>query len=143
MILRIFDCLSRGEITWKFITFNRSYRMSESKKNSQNCVFCPRHYSEDHVRLRVPFPVFERKHFHKCVLVVRDSVVGIATRYGLDGPEIESQWGGGRGFRTRPDRLWGPPNLLYDGYRVSFLGVERPGHGADHPPNPVRRLKKE
>ena len=95
MILRIFDCLSRGEITWKFITFNRSYRMSESKKNSQNCVFCPRHYSEDHVRLRVPFPVFERKHFHKCVLVVRDSVVGIATRYGLDGPEIESQWGGG------------------------------------------------
>jgi hypothetical protein len=29
---------------------------------------------------------------------VRDSVVGIATRYGLDGLGIESRWGGGAGF---------------------------------------------
>jgi len=27
--------------------------------------------------------------------MVRDIVVGIATRYGLDGPGIESQWGAG------------------------------------------------
>jgi hypothetical protein len=33
----------------------------------------------------------------------------IATRYGLDGPGIESRWG--EVFRTRPDRLWGPPTL--------------------------------
>ena len=26
----------------------------------------------------------------------RDSSIGIATRIGLDGPGIESQWGGGR-----------------------------------------------
>jgi hypothetical protein len=26
-------------------------------------------------------------------MVDRDSVVGIATRYGLDGPGIESRWG--------------------------------------------------
>jgi len=32
------------------------------------------------------------------------SVVGIATGYGLDGPGIESQWGGGEIFRTCPDR---------------------------------------
>ena len=32
----------------------------------------------------------------------RDSVVGIATRYGLDGPG--SNLGGGEIFRTRPDR---------------------------------------
>ena len=25
---------------------------------------------------------------------------------------------GGEIFRSRPDRLWGPPSLLYDGYRV-------------------------
>ena len=43
----------------------------------------------------------------------------IATRYGLDGPGIESQWG--EIFRTRPDRPWDPPSLLYNGYRV-FLG---------------------
>jgi len=30
------------------------------------------------------------------------SVVGIATAYGLDGPEIESQWG--EIFRTSQDR---------------------------------------
>jgi hypothetical protein len=44
------------------------------------------------------------------------SSVGIATGYGLDGPGIESRWG--EIFRARPDRPWGPPSLLYDGYRV-------------------------
>jgi hypothetical protein len=46
----------------------------------------------------------------------RDSSVGIATRYGLEGPGIESQWG--EIFRTYPDRLRVPPSLLYNGYRV-------------------------
>jgi hypothetical protein len=40
------------------------------------------------------------------------SSVGIATGYGLDGPRIESRWGG-ETFRTCPDRPWVPPNLLY------------------------------
>jgi hypothetical protein len=44
------------------------------------------------------------------------SSVGLATGYGLDSPEIKSQWG--EIFRTRPDRPWGPPSLLYNGYRV-------------------------
>jgi hypothetical protein len=52
----------------------------------------------------------------------RGSVVGIATRYGLEGPGIESQWG--EIFRTCPDRLRGPPSLLYNGYRV-FPGGKR------------------
>jgi hypothetical protein len=46
----------------------------------------------------------------------RDSVVGIATRYGLEGPGIESRWG--EIFRTYPDWLRGPPSLLYNGYQV-------------------------
>ena len=41
--------------------------------------------------------------------------------------------GGSEIFRTRPHRRWGPPNLLYNGYRVSFSGVEGPGRGGDHP----------
>jgi hypothetical protein len=45
------------------------------------------------------------------------SSVGIATAYGLDGPVIGSRWGQVF-FRTRPDRPWGPPSLLYNGYRV-------------------------
>ena len=51
----------------------------------------------------------------------RDSSVGIATRYGLDRPGIESR---GEIFRTRPDGPWDSPNLLYSGYRVSFPGVK-------------------
>jgi hypothetical protein len=124
----------------------------------------------------------------------RDSSVGTATRYGLNGPGIESLPSGLRlgsasdrllGLRfesrrghgclccvssvktskvqdsqdkdtstdevqtskiiqknpgvgeiiaTRRDRPWGPPSLLYNGYRVSFPGVKRPGRGVNHPP---------
>jgi hypothetical protein len=52
------------------------------------------------------------------VVMGRNCSVGKATRYGLDGPGIESWWEG-EIFRTRPDRAWGPPSLLYKGYRVS------------------------
>jgi hypothetical protein len=61
-----------------------------------------------------------------------DSVVDIATGYGLDGPGIESWWG--KIFRTCPDRPWGPPSLLYYGYRVFSGGKERPGRDADPSP---------
>ena len=57
------------------------------------------------------------------------SVVGIATAYGLDGPGIESRWG--EIFRTSPDRPWGPPSLLYNGYRVFPGGKVLPGRDAD------------
>ena len=46
----------------------------------------------------------------------RDSSVGIATGYGLDVPGSNS--GGGEILRTFPDRPWGLPSLLYNGYRV-------------------------
>jgi hypothetical protein len=48
--------------------------------------------------------------------VGRDSSVGIASRFGLDGPGIEFRWR--RGFPHRPDRSWDPPSPLYNGYRV-------------------------
>ena len=61
-----------------------------------------------------------------------DSTVGIATRYGLDGPEIESQWGA---------RFSAPVQTGPGAYSASltmgtgsFPEVKRPGHGADHPP---------
>jgi len=48
--------------------------------------------------------------------------------------------GGSQIFRTRPDRPWGPPSLLYNWYRV-FPGVKREGRGVD--PHLGQRLKKE
>ena len=72
--------------------------------------------------------------------VGRDISVGIATRYGLDGPGIEHL--GGEIFRTRPDRPWGPPSPLYNGYRVSFAGVKRPGRGVEHPPTSNAEVKE-
>jgi hypothetical protein len=36
------------------------------------------------------------------MLVGRDGAVGIATRYGLDGPGIEPQWGPGFPHLSRP-----------------------------------------
>jgi hypothetical protein len=70
------------------------------------------------------------------------SVVGIETGYGLDGPGIESRWGGGEIFRTYPDRPWGPPSLLYNGYRVFTGGKERPGRDADpSPPSSAMVMK--
>jgi len=48
----------------------------------------------------------------------RDRSVGTATRYGLDGPGIESRWI----FRNHPDRPWGPTSRLYNGYRVFLEG---------------------
>jgi hypothetical protein len=37
-------------------------------------------------------------------------------------------------FRTCPDRPWGTPSLLYNGYRVFSGGKERPGRDADPSP---------
>jgi len=50
---------------------------------------------------------------------------------------------GGEIFHTRPDQPWGPPSFLCNGYWVSFPGVKQPGHGVDHPPHLVLRLKEE
>jgi hypothetical protein len=51
------------------------------------------------------------------------SSAGIATCYVLDGPGIESRWG--EFFSTRPNRPWGPPSLLYNGYPVLPGGKAR------------------
>ena len=72
-----------------------------------------------------------------CIAGGRDSSVGIATRYGLYGPGIESRWG-----RDFPAHVQTGPGA-YPASRTMgtgfFLGVKRPGRGADHPPPPKRR----
>ena len=70
--------------------------------------------------------------------------VGIATGYGLDSPGIESWWGRDFPHLSRPILgPWGPPSLLYNGYRVFPGGKVRPGCAADHsPPSSVAVMEE-
>ena len=72
----------------------------------------------------------------------RDSVVGIATRYGLDGPGIDSRWGGAR-FSTPVQTGRGAYPASCTMGTGSCLGLKRPGLGVDHPHHLAPGLKEE
>ena len=55
-------------------------------------------------------------------------------RKGHSGRPSVSEQVGGEIFRTCPDRPWGPPNLLYNGYWVFPGDKERPCRDADPSP---------
>ena len=62
----------------------------------------------------------------------RDSAVGIASRYGLDGPGTESLWGARFSAHVQSG-----PGAYPDSYTMgtgSFPGLKWPGRGADYPP---------
>ena len=61
-----------------------------------------------------------------------DSSVGIATRYGVDGPGIESRWGRDFPHPSRP--ALGPTQPSAQWVPGLSPGVKRPGRGADPPP---------
>jgi hypothetical protein len=69
------------------------------------------------------------------------SAVGIATGYGLDERGVGVRVPvGSKIFSSphRPERLWGPQNLLSSG----FPGVKRSGREADHSPPTTAEVKK-
>ena len=70
-----------------------------------------------------------------------DNSVGVATRYGMDGPGIESQWG--RDF-THPSRpalvLTQPPIQWVSG---PSQGVKQPRRGVDHPSPTTTEVKEK
>jgi len=82
-----------------------------------------------------------RNYIYACTrkLGCRDSSVGIATRYGLDGPEIESRWK--RDFPYRPERTWSPPSLQYNAYQVFPRG--KAAGAWPWPPTPSNAEVKE
>ena len=57
--------------------------------------------------------------------------VGIATRYGMDSPGIESRWGARFSAPVQTGPGAHPASCTTD--TGSFLGVKRPGSGVDHP----------
>jgi len=72
--------------------------------------------------------------------VGRDTSVGIATRYGLDGPGIESRCEArfSAPVQTGP----GAHPASYTMCTVSFPVVKRPGRSVDHPPTSSAEVKE-
>ena len=99
--------------------------------HSENCIYV----------CKVFYHSARKNYYYYTCLSGPGNVVGIATGYGLDGPGIESRWG--EIYRTCPDRPWGPPSLLYNGYRVFPGGKERPGSAVDPSPPSSALVKKE
>jgi hypothetical protein len=72
--------------------------------------------------------------------VGRDSSVGVATRYGLEGPGIEFRWGRDFPHLSRPALgTTQPPVQWVEGLS---RGQRRPGRGTDHPPHLVQMSRK-
>ena len=60
---------------------------------------------------------------------------GLCTRYSGEDTCRSSSPGRGKLFFSPPkipDRFWGPPSLLFNGYRGSFPGVKLPMRDVDH-----------
>ena len=70
----------------------------------------------------------------------RDSSVGTATRYGLDGPGIESLWGRYFPHPSRP--ALGPTHLPIQWVPGLYRVVKPPERGVDHPPTPSSEVKE-
>ena len=66
------------------------------------------------------------------------SVVGLATVWTV----LSSNPGGVEIFRTCQNRPWGPPSLLYNGYRIFPGGKVRPERDSDPSPLLVPRSRK-
>jgi hypothetical protein len=85
--------------------------------------------------LRIKYQIIPRK----------DSSVGIAYRYGLDGPRIESRWrrGGGPRFSALVQTGCGVHPASHNMSTGSFLLLNIPVRGVNHPPHLALTLKKE
>jgi hypothetical protein len=104
---------------------------AEVKERVKLHLYTPSWHTMPVIRGTLTFTVLQRS---------RDSSVSIATGYGLEGPGIEFRWG--EIFCTYPDRLRGPPSLLYNGYRVFPGGKDSRGVMLTTHPLLVPRLRK-
>jgi hypothetical protein len=109
---------------------NQLYNLSEAGAQLTAC-FCwiLTWLTLRHWRRRWYFPAKHRARsaqfmwYYMYIRRSRDSAVGIATGYGLDDRAVGVRVPvGSRIFSSphRPHRLWSPPNLISNGYRVLF-----------------------
>ena len=148
--------VARGDINLVVIEFLNGCRFGTGRCLGWNCVlgFVVWHVAQDgthvglltYTRMNVLYDVGKfRGHLSKwwllAILFSSFSLCAtVATAWTVRG----SNPGGGEIFRTRPDRPWGPPYLLYDEYRV-FPGGKpaRVWRWPPTPPHLTSRLKKE
>jgi len=121
-------CNILGNRREKFLFLPNRQTSQHNKKHS--CLLYVLKTSD--VKAHVIFKI-EVIFYNHYILRGPGSSVGIATGYGLHGPRFEYRWG--EIFHTCPDRPWGPPSLLYNGYRV-FHGVKS-GQGVNLTPHPL------
>ena len=101
----------RSNITWKQLLLTTTFLVD----------------SEQHGRGFIPLLVYAFTH----ASAGRDSSVGIATRYGQDGPGIESRWGARFSAPVQIDL--GAHPASYTMGTGSLPEVKRPGRGIDQP----------
>jgi hypothetical protein len=112
---------------------------SEPTEKTQQAVQCQLYKTYGlHLRCLTGLSLFSS--FTPTLLVFCwDSSVGIAIRYGLDGPEIDSQWGA---RFSAPQTGPGGYPAFYTMGTGSFPGLKRPGRGVDHPPPSSAKVKE-
>jgi hypothetical protein len=90
--------------------------------------------------------LFSRIDIWQNLVLGRYISVSLATRYGLNGSGDRipvGRGGGGRNFPTCPHRPWGPPSLLYSGYRVIPKGKAAVAwRGVEYPPPSSAKVKE-
>jgi hypothetical protein len=78
-------------------------------------------------------------------IIINVQYIVLHVKYPIFVSGFNETWGsnpaGGEIFRTCPDRPWGPPSLLYNGYRVFPGGKVRPGRDADPLPPSIAEVK--
>jgi len=75
-----------------------------------------------------------------CNFLGRDSSVSIPTRYGLDGPGIESRWGARYSAPVQAGPAAHPASYTIG--TGSFPGVKLSGRGVHHPPPSSAEVKE-
>jgi hypothetical protein len=89
----------------------------------------PAHHTSDSTYVKV-----------KNIQWAADRSVGIATCYGLDGPEIESRWGARFSAPVQTNPVAYPASYTMGTW--SFMELKRPRRGVDHPPLSSTKLKE-
>jgi hypothetical protein len=110
-------------VYWRFGKTCRSGLVAPCKMGP---IRCPETSVKDYHSTLRNIPEERRSHQHRVGSLKSWIATGWTVR--------ESNPGGGEVFHARPDRPWGPASFLYDGYRVPFPRIKRPGRDVDHPP---------